>query len=243
MFEDLVIQNGSGSGGGGMFSVSCHARFHRCVFTGNRAFSFGGGILNYFGGIELIDCVFRGNFAESEGGGMVDDRSASTLVNCVFEGNDTWGHGGGLACMTGSTTNVTGTGFLANHANDGGAVFASASAPSFLTCTFEGNLADTGAAGLHNADSTPALTDCVFAECCQIWPPDSITDGGGNVMEPWCDECRANIDCRGNRVDAEDLAMLLAAWGTRDARCDLDDDGQVGGSDLGALFLNWGWCE
>lgn len=40
-------------------------------------------------------------------------------------------------------------------------------------------------------------------------------------------------------VDAEDLALLLAAWGTADPFYDLNGDGVVNGPDQGILLSNW----
>jgi hypothetical protein len=41
-------------------------------------------------------------------------------------------------------------------------------------------------------------------------------------------------------VDANDLGMLLAAWGTADPAADLNDDGTVSADDLSLLLANWG---
>ncbi|MSR17634.1 MAG: DNRLRE domain-containing protein [Phycisphaerales bacterium] len=43
----------------------------------------------------------------------------------------------------------------------------------------------------------------------------------------------------GGSVNAGDLGILLAKWGTSDAAADIDDDGVVGASDLAALVANW----
>jgi hypothetical protein len=42
------------------------------------------------------------------------------------------------------------------------------------------------------------------------------------------------------RVNGEDLGMLLGAWGPcADCPADFNRDGHVGGSDLGDLLGNW----
>lgn len=49
------------------------------------------------------------------------------------------------------------------------------------------------------------------------------------------------VDFDGNgRVDAADLAVLLAAWGRSRSEADLDGDGIVGGGDLALLLAAWG---
>tara|TARA_R100001510_G_scaffold52708_1_gene53662 strand:- start:777 stop:1304 length:528 start_codon:yes stop_codon:yes gene_type:complete len=49
---------------------------------------------------------------------------------------------------------------------------------------------------------------------------------------------RADFD-RDGFVDAEDLALLLAAWGRYDVPEDLNQDGVVNGFDLGWFFTRW----
>ncbi|MEY2794782.1 MAG: hypothetical protein RIR10_498, partial [Planctomycetota bacterium] len=59
--------------------------------------------------------------------------------------------------------------------------------------------------------------------------------------------CRADIANDDGAIDAADLAMLLAAWGSSpegDASdTDLDCDGMVGASDLALLLTSWGVCR
>jgi hypothetical protein len=41
-------------------------------------------------------------------------------------------------------------------------------------------------------------------------------------------------------VNAQDLAILLGAWGQGGGAADLDGDGQVNAADLAILLDNWG---
>lgn len=52
-------------------------------------------------------------------------------------------------------------------------------------------------------------------------------------------EASADLDGNG-AVDASDLALLLAAWGTGNPAIDLDLDGSVGAGDLSILLGAWG---
>lgn len=54
--------------------------------------------------------------------------------------------------------------------------------------------------------------------------------------------CVGDLDGDGV-VSGSDLGALLGVWGSSDPAADLDDDGIVGGSDLGGLLGNWGVCE
>ena len=73
------------------------------------------------------------------------------------------------------------------------------------------------------------------------------TDGDG-IPDP-CDEDTPG-DCRGDitengAVDAVDMGILLAVWGTsgkNNPRADIDGSGIVDAVDLGLLFIDWGTC-
>ena len=41
-------------------------------------------------------------------------------------------------------------------------------------------------------------------------------------------------------VNASDLGLLTAAWGSIDLAADLDGDREVGGADLAYVLSNWG---
>ena len=41
------------------------------------------------------------------------------------------------------------------------------------------------------------------------------------------------------RIDAQDLAIVLNAWGTADAAADIDDSGRVDALDLAAVLSGW----
>jgi hypothetical protein len=43
-------------------------------------------------------------------------------------------------------------------------------------------------------------------------------------------------------VDAADLAVLLAAWGSADPVADVNDSGTVDASDLAVILAAWGPC-
>ena len=97
--------------------------------------------------------------------------------------------------------------------------------------------------GLYNDFSSPTLTNCTFTECCQVHPPRSFIDLGGNDYDSWCDDCRADVNCRDDAVNAADLGILIGSWGTVDPQCDLNDDGTVDAADLGLLIGAWGPCR
>ena len=50
---------------------------------------------------------------------------------------------------------------------------------------------------------------------------------------------QGDVNCDGT-VDGNDLAIVLAAWGTGNPQADIDRSGLVDGSDLAIVLANWG---
>ena len=48
-----------------------------------------------------------------------------------------------------------------------------------------------------------------------------------------------DLNCDGT-VDANDLAVVLAAWGTNNPAADIDGNGTVDAADLSFILANWG---
>ena len=75
------------------------------------------------------------------------------------------------------------------------------------------------------------LADCLF---------DSVTeDVPYTAAKPT--PCPADLNCDGS-VNAQDLTILIAAWGTDQPQADLNSDGSVDGQDMTILIANWGPC-
>ncbi len=60
-------------------------------------------------------------------------------------------------------------------------------------------------------------------------------------LEPVSD-CLGDLDDSGE-VAGSDIGLLLSAFGSDDPLADLDNDGGVTGSDIGLLLSNWGPCQ
>jgi formylglycine-generating enzyme required for sulfatase activity len=71
---------------------------------------------------------------------------------------------------------------------------------------------------------------------------DGAADDNGNCTPDSCEFARGDFGLDGT-VDGEDLAFLLAGWGSRDQFGDLNADGVVDGLDLAFLLAAWGPTE
>ena len=68
-------------------------------------------------------------------------------------------------------------------------------------------------------------------------PPAATASVVPSTVKPKCGV--GDVNCDGI-IDANDLAILLAAWGTSNPQADIDRSGTVDGGDLATLLANWG---
>ena len=91
----------------------------------------------------------------------------------------------------------------------------------------------------------PGQEDCDdngIGDACDIAFGDAIDVNEDDIPDE-C-QCRADLNRNGS-VEAGDLGLLIAAWGTDGSvieDSDLDGDGVVRSSDLGLLLSAWGLC-
>lgn len=248
LVDCVFMENHSAETAGAMYNGTSRPHLVRCLFRSNSAARLGGGIANFTDSDPLLeDCRFEDNVAP-EGGGVFNFQSDPTLRDCEFVGNSFLGNlgesfGGAMANQD-SSPSILRSDFIDNYGEERGGAIANldGSEPRLEACVFIGNETSGLGPSIHNEQSTPSLIDCVFEECCQIEPPTSYLDGGGNQLAIWCEDCPENLDCRGDAVGAGDLGVLLGAWKSGDVRCDLDRSGEVDGADVGLLFMAWGPC-
>ncbi|HMN97561.1 MAG TPA: GC-type dockerin domain-anchored protein [Phycisphaerales bacterium] len=101
-----------------------------------------------------------------------------------------------------------------------------------------GRAAPTDQWYLELSDGTILGTCNVFSGAtCQCNPTIQLIE----IANPCNADCVADVDGDGT-VDARDLGLILAAWGTAEPCADLDGDGTVDGSDLGIVMAAWGPC-
>ena len=244
VLTNCTFQNNHGCPGGGAASNDSSPTFETCLFESNTSSCDGGGLMIELGGdLNLKDCIFLSNESYCYGAAICDFGSSTLNLDgcsliensCLTKGDP----GGGIFCGDGTFTDCS---FTGNEAGYGGAVYAEGTT-LFANCSFSENIANMAGTGIFMTNDQASLSGCDFSECCQIVPPGFIIDLGGNDYDSWCDDCRADVNCRDNEVNSADLGYMLAAWGTTNPQCDLDGDGFVRAADLGLLLGYWGPCD
>ncbi len=94
-----------------------------------------------------------------------------------------------------------------------------------------------------------ALAGRIIQRNSQTRPSGSLTAGGYSLTGEFHVQAgpTSPLPCPGDLlhppgVGVEDLLALMDSLATTDSSADLDNDGQVGASDLLALLANWGRC-
>lgn len=155
------FDNTRGGYGGAIYITSASATFEDCEFSWNRA-SLGGGavILGQTSGLlTLTDCVFANNMTlvtRGNAGGALYLVSSASITGCEFYANsasrfDSSSRGGAIfipdSARSSRNIDLTNCLFLANEANDGGAIYDKAPASagghrlSIVNCTIKDNKA------------------------------------------------------------------------------------------------------
>ena len=167
-FVDCVFTNNSSAGDSGCIGGNSNARnifFERCHFTDNSASS--GGVGRLLGGV-FTNCVFIGNHASGNNGVVTQYSGTPSFYHCRFENNYAGGSYG--AC---NNLNAYDCVFVGNHANSSGGAVGLGSA-TLAYCIFTNNWAKDGGAVSTSNNSSPVITNCLFAYNC-------ATNNGGAI--------------------------------------------------------------
>jgi len=222
--RDCEFRDNFASYGGGVYARNSSTTFTNCAFRVNRSGSFGGGIQFLNSDCNMVDCIVSQNTCESRGGGIhvVNGRHRLTRVSVI--GNS-------------STTIMAGV--SVDNLSDPLARL------EFVGCTITGNSATVSQGGVGILGAGPSSTvSFVGSFVCTNVPRPNISgpwqDLGGNTV---C-VCLADLNSD-DRVDGNDLGILLGSWGactSGPCSADLNSDGFVDGADLGIMLGRWGAC-
>lgn len=203
--ENIVITNGFGEYGGGMFLRDGACTFENCRIIGNHADIQGGGVfLNGGADVTFVGCEFSGNTAAHPTFGSLGSGGAAwiaggvvTLVDSEISGNSAQIAGGGVGMSS-----------LGEVVLDGSRI-----------C---GNASGQNSGQLVGAGTVTIVTGCIEESCdCLPTSPADLNQNGivngadlGFMLAEWgaCDGCIADLNQDG-LVNGADLGLLLAAWG------------------------------
>jgi predicted outer membrane repeat protein len=176
VFENLHIEGGDATYGGGMYNLQSSPTVRHCTFWQNSASVHGGAVYNvnssatfeycYFGNcsgggngnggamsngyessVTLLNCIFEENQSHDGGAIANDDKSFVTATNCEFRWNGASGNGGAVLCV------VQGGSGIWVHS-------------TFENCIFEENQAENGGGIFADTMSTNEtnleLLNCTF---------------------------------------------------------------------------------
>ena len=169
VLDGVVVRNGYGGLGGGLFASGGSPTIHECMFTLNDAWGSGGGMFFNNGSHPSIDnCSFVKNRSTNAGGALYLTFNCNALVtNCTFTLNVSQG---GASIFNGDNCNgsFTDCEFLSNSgpspSQGGGAgVLNSFNSATFQYCEFKSNAVGGVGAGMSlTGTGTPTIRDCTF---------------------------------------------------------------------------------
>jgi predicted outer membrane repeat protein len=110
----------------------------------------------------IVDCVFEENRAV-RGGAVHSARGYPSFLRCTFRGNVASHSGGALAFGDNSFPTITACTFLANQADDGGAISSEWSALTVTGCTFARNRGSLGSSLALWLASSASVTNTIMA--------------------------------------------------------------------------------
>jgi len=258
------FSNNQAALGGGVYASGDQV-IEDCTFTNNTALTLSG-----FGGgyhavndssdpdsVAFRDCLFTGNESGRYGGALslinegskLSDQVEATLTGCRFDSNTSASSSGALL-VSNMNASVAACHFEGNvSGGTGGAIAASQSTLAVDDCTITGNFSEPGGGGLGLFGGLTVVTESVISDneasgqgggvyislgfggtvelgqtlvCGNV--PDQISgapfadDGSNCVLEVCIDDCRPVESCF----------------------ADINDDGEVGSSDLSELLSLWG---
>lgn len=137
--------------------------------SGNLLDAMGGGILLENSSPKIIHCFIEENSANFYGAGIYSQESSPSISNCLFARNSATYNGGGIYFSKGRqqdsyTTypSLANCVFSGNSAIRGGGLHNDNSSPTFTNCIFIGNTSAYGGGGIYGNMSSPLITNCTF---------------------------------------------------------------------------------
>ena len=230
--------------GGGLLVIYSDPQITDCVFDGNRS-TFGGNAYLLESAGEIRNTSFLNGFAQSDGGNLMLFRTTTVVAECALDAGVAVNDGGGLKVANGFVDMIDCT-LTNNGAGTGGGVlyFETPDEDTFFNF-LRCSVTDNNAkfGGGFWTRPTGEGPALISTTVCENTPD--------NFFGPYIDlgdntlcVCLGDLNQDGE-VGGIDLGLYLAVAGTEcENYCpeDFNGDGEISGGDLGILLSNWGFC-
>jgi hypothetical protein len=145
--ENSAVLHNSAESGGGIYSGHAMLRLLHSAVADNTASDRGGGVYVHGYGVVITDSTLAGNTA-GRGGGLYVNEGTADITGSVFSGNSA-GYGGGIDLGGVFNLGLFDTTFTGNTAGYGGGVYHNAAHGTLTIArsTFSGNAATVGEGG------------------------------------------------------------------------------------------------
>ena len=166
----IMIRNGSGSHGGGIWCANSSLRIQDCMFLDNDTTEEGGAMLIDATSLaEITQCTFARNSSGTGGAIVIYGDSnlslgSTDIASCLFEGNTATYWGGAIHVQSfHNMTQIHDCTFIGNISfQQGGAIHLDRSVlPEVVRCTFRDNSSTWGGA-IQNYGDTAQIKSCLF---------------------------------------------------------------------------------
>lgn len=161
------FKENTASDGGAIFIETCSPTFQSCIIKDNFASRNGGGMYIQLGSDPTIQqSVFVENISTREGGGIFNEGGSSPQIEKSIFLRNRADQGGAFFTKVGGVPNISYSLMQGNRAKKGGAIFSttSNSNPLIRSVSFIADSADDGGAIFNAFGSIMELTNCTLSE-------------------------------------------------------------------------------
>jgi len=198
VLSGLTVENGSSSGGGGIFNAGALTLSNSTVSHNSAAY--GGGIFNV-GTLTLTNSNVSGNSSAYAGGGINNHGGLVTLTNSTISGNFTLDGGGGVFNDYGSLTLTSSVVSRNSATNAGGGIYNAFGTLTLTNSAVTGNSASRGGGGILNSGTGTVTNSTVSGNTGGIY-------GGGGIYHVAYALTLTNSTISGNSTGIRSQATL-----------------------------------
>ena len=244
-----IFENNSAASGGAIYAQQLLGKIEACDFRNNTA-QLGGSIFTRRGIWEIRNCAINTSSAVL-GGGIYSEAPISGIIMDTVLQQNTADAGSAFYWKQLETTGPVTVSGSAVESNSGPAGQVSAavtldappSVPAVqlpITNSFICLNTPRNFVGPVVVDAATTVSgDCDDNGVCDVEDiANGAPDSNNNGVIDACETAVGDLNGDG-AVNSQDIAQILALWGSSNNAADLNDDGVVGSADLAILLANW----